>query len=172
MQDAPKNVKLVLIGGCRNQGDYDRAASLTSIAKELGISDHVQVMVNAPFSDVVSVLGASVAGLHSMTDEHFGISVVEYLAACCIPIAHDSGTCSSALTCLKFAITSDKLAASLRALYIVDYCAHGRDGGLDLQPSWMHSQLTSFNSTLLHGAVPPLHVPVCGQHSGGCRLER
>lgn len=91
----PVSLKLVLIGGCRNQEDSSRAAALLDLAAELGISKHVQLIVNAPFSDVVSVLGASVVGLHSMIDEHFGISVVEYLAAGCIPIAHDSGTSSS-----------------------------------------------------------------------------
>lgn len=34
----------------------------------------------------MSLLGAAVAGIHSMTDEHFGISVVEYMAAGAIPI--------------------------------------------------------------------------------------
>lgn len=92
-------LKLVLIGGCRNQADSERAAALEALAQELEISQHVQMMVNASFEDVVSVLGASVAGLHSMTDEHFGISVVEYLAAGCIPIAHDSGAPSSSPAC-------------------------------------------------------------------------
>ncbi|MED6145979.1 asparagine-linked glycosylation protein [Stylosanthes scabra] len=40
--------------------------------------------------DLVGLLGAAVAGIHSMTDEHFGISVVEYMAAGAIPIAHNS----------------------------------------------------------------------------------
>jgi len=34
----------------------------------------------------VGLLGGAVAGIHSMTDEHFGISVVEYMAAGAIPI--------------------------------------------------------------------------------------
>lgn len=98
-EDRQPSLKLVLIGGCRDQGDADRAAALQALAEELGISQYVQLIRNAPFSDVVSVLGASVAGLHSMTDEHFGISLVEYLAAGCIPIAHDSGTSLSSLVC-------------------------------------------------------------------------
>nr|POE86364.1 isoform 2 of gdp-man:man(3)glcnac(2)-pp-dol alpha-1,2-mannosyltransferase [Quercus suber] len=40
--------------------------------------------------DLVRLLGGAVAGIHSMTDEHFGISVVEYMAAGTIPIAHNS----------------------------------------------------------------------------------
>lgn len=36
--------------------------------------------------DLVQLLGGAVAGLHSMIDEHFGISVVEYMAAGAIPI--------------------------------------------------------------------------------------
>ena len=32
------------------------------------------------------LLAGATAGIHSMTDEHFGISVVEYMAAGAIPI--------------------------------------------------------------------------------------
>lgn len=36
--------------------------------------------------DLVQLLGGAIAGIHSMTDEHFGISVVEFMAAGAIPI--------------------------------------------------------------------------------------
>ncbi|XP_048502756.1 GDP-Man:Man(3)GlcNAc(2)-PP-Dol alpha-1,2-mannosyltransferase-like [Beta vulgaris subsp. vulgaris] len=42
------------------------------------------------YRDLVKLLGAATAGIHSMTDEHFGISVVEFMAAGAIPIAHNS----------------------------------------------------------------------------------
>lgn len=37
-------------------------------------------------SELVGLLGGAVAGLHTMTDEHFGIVVVEYMAAGAVPI--------------------------------------------------------------------------------------
>lgn len=37
--------------------------------------------MNASFEELRLLLGDAVAGLHTMVDEHFGISVVEYMAA-------------------------------------------------------------------------------------------
>lgn len=36
--------------------------------------------------ELVRLLGGAVAGIHGMVDEHFGICVVEYMAAGAIPI--------------------------------------------------------------------------------------
>lgn len=41
----------------------------------------VDFRVNASFEEVQSLLGDAVGGLHTMLDEHFGISIVEYMAA-------------------------------------------------------------------------------------------
>ena len=38
-------------------------------------------MVNASYMEVQRWLKEAVGGLHTMLDEHFGISVVEYMAA-------------------------------------------------------------------------------------------
>lgn len=40
---------------------------------------------------MVSSLGMARVGLHTMWNEHFGIGVVEYMAAGLVPVAHKSG---------------------------------------------------------------------------------
>lgn len=84
------NAKFIMIGGCRDEADYARVDRLKARAAELELGKSVQFFVNVPFPRLQQLLGASIAGLHGMKDEHFGISVVEYMAAGSIPIAHNS----------------------------------------------------------------------------------
>ena len=55
------------------------------------ISDNVLFVVNSSHSQLSHWMGISLIGLHSMWNEHFGISIVEMLAAGLIVIAHNSG---------------------------------------------------------------------------------
>ncbi|OZJ03077.1 hypothetical protein BZG36_04609 [Bifiguratus adelaidae] len=87
----PNAVRLVMLGSSRNQGDEDRIARLRNESQELGLTDNVIFAINAPFADLVSWLGRAKIGLHTMWNEHFGIGVVEYMAAAMIPVAHNSG---------------------------------------------------------------------------------
>ena len=83
--------KILMIGGCRDDGDYERVRMLKAQAAEAGLdSSCLEFHINVPFEDLQNMLGHAVAGIHSMRDEHFGISVVEYMAAGAIPIAHNS----------------------------------------------------------------------------------
>ncbi|KAG5582400.1 hypothetical protein H5410_053027 [Solanum commersonii] len=88
-QDLPRP-KIQLVGSCRNEADEKRLQNLKDLAIKLNVDDHVEFHKNVLYSDLVRLLGGAVAGIHSMTDEHFGISVVEYMAAGAIPIAHNS----------------------------------------------------------------------------------
>ncbi|GAB4822152.1 hypothetical protein N2152v2_009198 [Parachlorella kessleri] len=88
--EAMLSAQLKLAGSCRNAADERLLHSLQGLAKELGLEDHVEFCVNVPFSELLRLLGDAVAGLHTMVDEHFGISVVEYMAAGVVPIANDS----------------------------------------------------------------------------------
>ncbi|TFY83136.1 hypothetical protein EWM64_g876 [Hericium alpestre] len=84
-------VKLVLVGGSRNEEDAKRVEGLRNLAKELEIEDYVEFAINAPYSQMLSYLSRASIGLSTMVDEHFGINVVEFMAAGLIPISHASG---------------------------------------------------------------------------------
>ncbi|ORZ12049.1 hypothetical protein BCR41DRAFT_308093 [Lobosporangium transversale] len=88
--DNPQAVQLVMVGSARNESDQRRIQQLRDKAAELGISDNVQFVVNAPFKVLQEWLARSKIGIHAMLDEHFGIGVVEYMAAGLIPVAHNS----------------------------------------------------------------------------------
>ncbi|RHZ89423.1 hypothetical protein Glove_14g13 [Diversispora epigaea] len=91
-RDDPENkVKLVLIGSCRNEGDQKRIQELKKLCKNLNIENNVEFEINASFPVLVDWLSKAMIGLHTMWNEHFGIGIVEYMAAGTIPIAHNSG---------------------------------------------------------------------------------
>lgn len=79
------------MGSCRNTEDAARVDELRALAAAQGVEGSVEFCVNIPFEQLEGLLGEAVAGLHTMRDEHFGIGVVELMAAGVVPIVHDSG---------------------------------------------------------------------------------
>lgn len=86
-----KDAKLVLIGSVRDDRDKERVASLRQEAKSLDVLENVEFVVDAPWDTIVSWLGRGWIGTNAMWNEHFGIGVVEYMAAGLIPVVHNSG---------------------------------------------------------------------------------
>ncbi|XP_063808023.1 GDP-Man:Man(3)GlcNAc(2)-PP-Dol alpha-1,2-mannosyltransferase [Pseudophryne corroboree] len=84
-----ENVKLILIGGCRNRQDELRVSDLKKLSAELGVP--VEFKVNIPFGELKKLLSEATIGLHTMWNEHFGIGVVECMAAGTIILAHNTG---------------------------------------------------------------------------------
>ncbi|XP_026386859.1 GDP-Man:Man(3)GlcNAc(2)-PP-Dol alpha-1,2-mannosyltransferase-like [Papaver somniferum] len=82
--------KLQFVGSCRNQEDEQRLQKLKEKAIELNVEKDVEFYRNLLYRDLVRLLGGAIAGIHSMVDEHFGVSIVEYMAAGAVPIAHNS----------------------------------------------------------------------------------
>eukprot|EP00871_Galdieria_phlegrea_P004699 jgi/Galph1/522/GphlegSOOS_G5270.1 len=86
-----KDLLLVIMGSTRNQQDMDRVSGLKRLAEELEISQYIRWVVNASHEQVKRYLSEATVALHTMQNEHFGISIVEFMAAGIIPIAHRSG---------------------------------------------------------------------------------
>ncbi|KMS94369.1 hypothetical protein BVRB_022100, partial [Beta vulgaris subsp. vulgaris] len=84
-------VRLVLVGGVRNSDDQSLVDELVNRAKELEIHENIDFHINASYDELYSLYEKCFIGLHSMWNEHFGIGVVEYMAAGLVTIAHNSG---------------------------------------------------------------------------------
>ena len=93
LQDVTRKdrIKLVLIGSCRNEEDTKRLNRLKDAAKQLNIHKYIEWKTKLPFKELKKELQRATAGLHVMSNEHFGIGIVECMAAGCVMVAHDSG---------------------------------------------------------------------------------
>lgn len=85
------NAKLRLIGSCRGAEDEARVATLRERAQAKGVADAVEFHLNVSFGRLLELLAGAKVGLHTMWNEHFGICVVELMAAGLVTIAHRSG---------------------------------------------------------------------------------
>lgn len=84
-------VTLVLCGSCRNPDDANRMKDLKDLSKHFSLENHVEFKVNLKYEELLGELENAFIGLHTMCDEHFGIGVVEMMAAGLITVAHRSG---------------------------------------------------------------------------------
>ena len=71
--------KLLIIGSCRSKKDHDMVIELKEKAFNLGIDDCVDFFVNGSLREVNEILLSASIGIHTMIDEHFGISIVEMM---------------------------------------------------------------------------------------------
>lgn len=68
-----------MIGGCRDDADKLRVQQLQAEAKRMGLSERQVVFeVNVPSSKIKQYLAEATINLHTMVDEHFGISKSVY----------------------------------------------------------------------------------------------
>lgn len=85
-----KDLKLWIIGAVRGPDDKQILDDLSNYARELNLENNVEFIVNPPFNEVKKLFGKAKIGIHTMRDEHFGISIIEMMAAGLITIAHKS----------------------------------------------------------------------------------
>jgi alpha-1,2-mannosyltransferase len=120
-----QDVKLVIVGSTRNDEDRQRVETLKQLASsqyDLQEGRNVEFRVNVPYSEMVDCLRRATVGLHAMRDEHFGISIVEYMAAGVVPVAHRSGgpledIVGTDETCGFLAQTAEDYATQMEAAF-------------------------------------------------------
>lgn len=82
---------MVLIGSVRDDRDRKHVYDLRILARELGIIERVEFILEATWDEIKRYLATASVGVNAMWNEHFGIGVVEYMAAGLIPVVHNSG---------------------------------------------------------------------------------
>lgn len=85
-----KDLKLCIIGTIRDKSDMKIFEDVQNYIHENRLDDDVELCPNLPFKDVKKKFEIAKIGLHTMRDEHFGISVIEMMAAGLITVAHKS----------------------------------------------------------------------------------
>ncbi|GAM82961.1 hypothetical protein ANO11243_009470 [Dothideomycetidae sp. 11243] len=83
--------KLILVGSVRDDTDNLLVYQLRLQARESGIADRVEFVINADWSHMLSHLRQASVGVNAMWNEHFGIGVVEYQAAGLVSVVNASG---------------------------------------------------------------------------------
>lgn len=127
-EDLFANVTLVMCGSCRNNDDSNRVKDLKDLSKHFSLENNVEFKVNLTYDELLKELQRAYIGIHTMLDEHFGIGVVELMAAGLITVAHRSGgprldiiETSEASRLGFLAVTAEEYAHTLRyILYLSD----------------------------------------------------
>ncbi len=85
--------KLIMIGSVRNSGDQAIVDAIRFLGKELGLVEgrDYELALNVSYTQLLEYYRRAKVGLHSMWNEHFGIGIVELMAAGVLTIAHNSG---------------------------------------------------------------------------------
>lgn len=88
----PPRPRLLVVGAVRHAADQTLLDQLRDLATSLSLAEaDVSFLPNLPVARVHQLLGSASVGLHTMWNEHFGIGVVEMMAAGLAVVAHDSG---------------------------------------------------------------------------------
>jgi alpha-1,2-mannosyltransferase len=85
-----RDLKLQIMGSIRDEQDRKLFEDLQNYINQLGLSNDVEMFANLPLNELKKKFENAKIGLHTMRDEHFGISVIEMMAAGLLTVAHRS----------------------------------------------------------------------------------
>lgn len=83
--------RLIIVGSCREKEDYVRLKNMQDLTKHLSLENNVEFKVNVSHKELLELYKKANIGIHTMWNEHFGIGIVECMAAGLIMVAHQSG---------------------------------------------------------------------------------
>lgn len=79
-----------MVGATRGEDDEKIVCSLKDLAEQLKITNSIEFVINKPRAEIIDLFKRSKVAIHTMKEEHFGISIVEMMSAGLIVIAHAS----------------------------------------------------------------------------------
>ena len=85
-----QDLQLHIIGAVRAMDDEILFNQLQLQINNMGLQNNVKLIKNAPFQEVINEFANAKIGIHTMRNEHFGISIIEMMAAGLIVITHNS----------------------------------------------------------------------------------
>lgn len=88
-----KNIKFLIIGNLIT-ANHSYFRYLQKMIKDDGLTDRIKLIPNASKDEMMNAMSTSMVYLHTMYGEHFGISIVEAMAAGLIPVVPYYGGCS------------------------------------------------------------------------------
>lgn len=78
----------MIIGSCRNKEDEERKKNIEDFTKHLSLERSVEIKANVSYQELIQNYRMASIGLHTMWNEHFGIGVVDMMAAGLVTVAH------------------------------------------------------------------------------------
>ncbi|HJX23332.1 MAG TPA: glycosyltransferase, partial [Candidatus Bathyarchaeia archaeon] len=85
-----ENCKFIIVGTA-DKGSEECLLELSERIRDLAVEERVQLFVNRPFSFVLEMLAIAKVYLHTQACEAFGMSIVEAMAAGCVPVVPGYG---------------------------------------------------------------------------------
>jgi len=83
--------RLTLYGGCREEADKKRVDGLREFIRRLDLESNIEILVGASFERLLQGMKDADVAIHTMENEHFGIVLLECMAAGLLTVAHNSG---------------------------------------------------------------------------------
>jgi alpha-1,2-mannosyltransferase len=85
-----QDLELHIIGGVRNENDQQILEELEQYSRELGVQEYVKFLPNGSIEQILEEFSRAKIAIHTMIAEHFGITLIEMMAAGLIIVTHNS----------------------------------------------------------------------------------